>query len=137
MESTTQTLPKVGSMEKASQGERMVAFLIDSIIGLGIPALIFPDTLAYIIYLAYILTRDAIPYLDGVSLGKRFLKIRAVREDGTHLTGDYTTSFKRNIIFAIPYAGALIELVAMIINDDDHRIGDQWFKTRVVKDPSI
>jgi uncharacterized RDD family membrane protein YckC len=136
MESTTQALPKVGNMEKASQGQRMVAFLIDSLIAF-IPFLILPNTLAYLIYLAYMLTRDAIPYLDGVSLGKRFLKIRAVREDGTHLTGDYLTSFKRNIIFAIPYAGALIELAAMIINDDDHRIGDQWFNTRVVVDPSI
>lgn len=136
MDNIAQATPKVANMEKATEGQRMVAFLVDNLLAF-IPFIILPNTVAYILYLAYMLFRDAIPYLDGISIGKRLMKIRAVRVDGSHLTGDWQTSFKRNIIFAIPYAGALIELAAMIINEDDHRIGDQWFGTRVIVDGNV
>jgi uncharacterized RDD family membrane protein YckC len=122
---------------------RAIAALIDGFVACGLSwvvAMVIPrlGTLAWI---AYMLVRDALPFMEGHSLGKRIMKIKAVTMDGKSLSGDWGTSVVRNLLLAIPLVG-LIELVVLFTRKDKpgplRRLGDEWAKTKVVvvKEPS-
>jgi uncharacterized RDD family membrane protein YckC len=117
----------------ANDGNRIVAYLIDSIIAgcfYAIPGLGW--VVGGLIYSAYMLTRDALPFLDGQSIGKKAMKIRAVTADGQSLTNNYGASVVRNILLVVPFL-AIVELIVMLTNPQKLRLGDQWAKTRVVE----
>lgn len=90
----------------------------------------------YIIAIAYLLTKDALPemggFLGGQSVGKKLMGIKAIKEDtGGSLVGDYGTAITRQVPLLIPLFGLIDAL--MVFSDDRKRFGDKWAKTIVVK----
>ncbi|MCC6412244.1 MAG: RDD family protein [Saprospiraceae bacterium] len=112
----------------ASDGNRIVAYLIDSVI---VFVLALVPIVGWIAGLAYAVTRDGLPFLDGQSVGKKVMKLRAVTEDGQPLTNNWSPVIVRNIVLFIPFF-AIIELVVMLNNPQKLRLGDQWAKTKVI-----
>ena len=112
----------------ASDGNRIVAYLIDSVI---VFVLALVPIVGWIAGLAYAVTRDVLPFLDGQSVGKKVMKLRAVTEDGQPLTNNWSPVIVRNIVLFIPFF-AIIELVVMLNNPQKLRLGDQWAKTKVI-----
>lgn len=116
--------------------KRALAGIIDCVVSGGlswIVASLIPK-LGPIAGIAYLLVRDALPFMDGHSLGKRIMKIKAVTMDGKSLSGDWGTSILRNVLLALPLVG-LIEVVVLFVRKDNiplRRLGDEWAKTRVV-----
>ncbi len=116
----------------ATEGQRIAAFLIDSLL-IGLVSLI--PLLGTVIGLAYLLSRDALPFLDGQSIGKNLMKIRAVSAvDGSSLTNNWAASIIRNVVLFIPLF-SIVELIVMFSNDQNQRLGDQWGKTKVISEP--
>lgn len=130
------TTEHTSTQQIATKGQRIVAFAIDALIVSAI-SWIFGGLSGFIIFAVYMLTRDAWPFLNGVSIGKKLMKIRAVDADGHPLTNNWELSAKRNILLLGWGLGALIEGVMLIINDEDQRLGDQWFQTRVIQDETL
>lgn len=133
-----QSQTNTSNQQAATKGQRIVAFGVDvlivSIISWLISWLPIPS---YLIFIAYMLTRDAWPFLDGVSVGKKLMKIRAVSSDGSPLTGNWELSAKRNVLMLVYILGVIVEGVFLIINENDQRLGDQWFGTKVVQDSEL
>jgi uncharacterized RDD family membrane protein YckC len=124
----------------ASFESRVVAAILDMFVfGFVFWAIAsFAPKLALLGALGYVLTRDALPFLEGQSIGKKIMKLRAVKADGRPLTGDWQGSIVRNLLLAIPF-GVLVEL-AVIYTRRYHdgalrRLGDDWAKTRVIVAP--
>lgn len=113
---------------KATSGARIGAYLIDIIL---VALVAWIPILGWIVGLGYMLTRDALPFLDGQSIGKKLIGLRVVDESGAALTGNYGPCVIRNAVLFIPFF-PLVELVVMLTNDETRRLGDQWGKTRVV-----
>lgn len=114
----------------ATLGNRILAALIDGVIAMLLYPVIPP--LGYLAGIAYMLTRDALPFLEGQSVGKKVMKLKAVQlESGAALTGNWVTSVTRNITMVIPLM-PLVELIVLSNNKDNQRLGDQWAKTKVV-----
>lgn len=136
----------------ASIGNRIVAGLLDFLIAFGINVVVsivlnflpvpgFIRQLGGFVGLAYLLVRDSLPFLDGQSVGKKALKIRAVTLDGQPLTGNWNPGLLRNVLLLIPFFGALVELIVLLTRQDKpaplQRLGDEWAKTRVINvDPA-
>jgi len=127
--------PLAGS--EAAFDSRVIALIIDAFAAGIIYAVIstLSGTLALLLYTAYFLTRDALPFLDGQSLGKKLIKIRAVDLQGKSLSGNWQASIVRNIPFAIPFFG-LVEAYILYKKKEDglplRRLGDEWGKTKVI-----
>lgn len=124
-------LDKIDSSQElpdASEGNRIVAYLIDLVL---IVAVWVIPIIGPIIGLTYLFIRDAAPFLDGQSIGKRAMKIRVVTEDGQHLTSNWGPAIIRSIVFLIPFFN-IVELIVLLTNERKQRLGDQWAKTRVV-----
>ncbi len=84
---------------------------------------------------AYILVRDAIPQLNGQSVGKRVLGLRVVHaETAQHTTGKYAPVFLRELPGLIPILNLVDALY--IFTDSRKRLGDRWAKTVVIRDNS-
>jgi uncharacterized RDD family membrane protein YckC len=122
---------------KASAGDRFIAALIDGIIS-AVPIYLFIPisfTLVvpgYALCIAYQLTKDALPFLNGQSIGKRVMKIKVVKQDtGEMITNDYGTAIIRQLSLLIPIFNIID--AAMVLGSEGLRFGDQWAKTRVVK----
>lgn len=119
---------------------RMIAGIIDCFVAFGIYLIIakVSATLGWLVLTAYVLTKDALPFLEGQSIGKKMMKIRAVTLDGKKLTGDWQASIVRNLSLAIPFFG-LVEAYILYSrqggNEALRRLGDEWGKTRVVTAP--
>ncbi|MFH0863105.1 MAG: RDD family protein [Candidatus Altiarchaeota archaeon] len=134
---------------KAPQNGRIIAFIIDSLIGIILPAIFVLlgfyvwsgfDTaagrllslaimLAGILSLvAYVLLKDGLP--GGMSVGKRLMKLRVVRSDGSKC--DPMSSALRNVTLLVPILN-LIELVLAIADREGRRIGDKIARTQVVE----
>jgi len=121
-----ETLP---AGEPASIGNRILAYLIDGIV--IIPLYIIP-ILGPLAAIAYMLTRDALPFLDGQSIGKKVMKLRVVSsETGKPMTNDYGAVVVRTIVLSIPLF-VFVELYMMNKNSDNSRLGDEWSKTKVI-----
>jgi uncharacterized RDD family membrane protein YckC len=121
--------PTFASAPKADAGSRIGAYLIDVIL---VALVGWVPILGWIAAIGYMLTRDALPFLDGQSIGKRAVGLRAVDEHGAALTGNYGASVVRNVVLFIPFF-PLVELIVLLTNKDILRLGDQWAKTSVVR----
>ena len=126
-------------------GTRVLATVIDFAIAGGLyyavhlvsnfPLLGFLSILGIPVMMAFILTRDGLPFLNGQSPGKSAMKLRAVTLDGKSLSGNWQPAMIRNAVLLIPIFG-LVELVVLLTREDKPdqgiRLGDEWAKTRVV-----
>jgi uncharacterized RDD family membrane protein YckC len=121
--------PTYATAPTADAGSRIGAYLIDVILMCLVG---WVPILGWLVIIAYLLTRDALPFLDGQSIGKKIVGLRAVDEHGAALTGNYGPSAVRNVVLMIPFF-PLVELIVLLTNKDVLRLGDQWAKTRVVK----
>jgi len=121
----------------ATPGQRFLAILIDSLI-INVVAVVFGainsrlGTLFNVIGIAYYLTKDAIPQLNGQSIGKKIMKIKVVKEDtGDMITSDWGTAIIRSVSLIIPLFNIVDAL--MVFSSDRRRFGDKWAKTVVVQ----
>ncbi len=127
---------KVGDI--APFNTRIIAGLIDQGVAIGIYIvflIILPNVLHFVGSLAalgYILTKDSLPFLDGQSIGKKVMKLRAVTADGAPLTGNWQTGLLRNVLLIV----ALVEFIVLLIREgkpeQGRRIGDDIAKTKVI-----
>lgn len=135
----------VAPVQETFLHKRVLAALIDFAVAFGIGltvSAILPDALnkvAWALQIAYLLTRDCLPFLDGQSLGKKALGLRAVTADGASLTNQWQTGILRNILFVIPVIGPLVELVVLYTREEkpEHglRLGDGFAGTKVILAP--
>ena len=115
----------------ASVADRFLARLIDTS-AITLISLIIPF-IGAIVGLVYLLIMDALPFLNGQSLGKRLMKIRVVdAESEKPITEDYSKAALRSIPFIIPIFFIVDGL--MVLSDDRKRFGDKWAKTKVIKE---
>ncbi|MES2477293.1 MAG: RDD family protein [Verrucomicrobiota bacterium] len=120
---------------------RVIAVVIDIVLVWGIQlglVLILPEfmhKLAWLIGLAYFITRDSLPFLGGQSVGKKAMKLRAVTLDGRPLTGNWEPSLIRAGVLCIPFF-FLLELYLLLTRETGaergRRLGDEWAKTKVI-----
>ena len=115
-------------LRPAENGTRIVAYLIDCLV--MIPVFLIP-ILGMIVGVAYYITRDCLPFLDGQSIGKKAMGLRAVTEDGQPLTNNWGPGIVRNIVLLIPFF-PLVELIVLLSSKTGLRLGDQWAKTKVI-----
>jgi uncharacterized RDD family membrane protein YckC len=127
-------------------GTRVVAALIDVGIGAGLyigvkiiaslPFLGIVGLLAWPVYIAFLLLRDSLPFLNGQSPGKTAMKIKAVTTQGGDLVSNLQPALIRNGVLLIPIFG-LVELIVLLTREDKPdqgvRLGDEWAGTRVVR----
>ena len=119
--------------------KRFLGAFIDGLVaGLaGYLAALITDvsSLQWIVAGLVLLVRDSLPFLDGQSPGKKAMKTKAVKEDGSSLSGDWVTGATRNILLAIPFAW-LVECYILITRSsrpgDGLRLGDNWAGTKVI-----
>lgn len=119
---------------EVSKLNRFLGYFIDGIVSYIIPAILtfiagatemyWLVSLSYIFLIAYLLLRDAL--FGGQSIGKKVMKYKAVKEDGSSLDGDYMASIMRNVTLFIPLVDAILVLI------DKPRLGDNIAKTKVV-----
>lgn len=120
---------------------RIIAALIDVVIAMGVTITLslllpnFANKVAWLAGLAYLITRDSLPFLGGQSVGKKAMKIRAVTLEGKSLVGNWEASLIRNGPLIIAPFG-LVELFILLTREDradrGRRLGDEWAKTKVV-----
>lgn len=121
--------PDLSNQPAADPGTRILAALIDFVI---ISIVGFIPAVGWILGLAYLLTRDGLPFLQGQSIGKRLLNIQAVDENGKPLLDNWGPELVRNVVLIIPFF-PIVELIILLVNEENLRLGDQWGKTKVVK----
>lgn len=125
--------------------KRLLAALIDFAAAFGISlvaSLVLPDSLqkvGWALQIGYLLTRDCLPFLDGQSLGKKALHLRAVTSEGLPLTNQWQPGILRNILFVVPVVGPLVELIILYTREEKPeqglRLGDGFAGTKVVQVP--
>ena len=120
--------PGAPELRRAENGTRIVAYIIDLII-MGLMSLI--PYIGWFASVAYELTRDSLPFLEGQSIGKKAMGLRAVTEDGLPLTNNWGPGIIRNLALLFP-PFILVELIVLLTNDKGLRLGDQWAKTKVI-----
>lgn len=133
--------PVAEPVEESILHKRLLGGLIDILIGAAlyrVATMILPDMLsklAWALQVGYMLTRDALPFLNGQSLGKKAVGLRAVTSEGQPLTNNWQASAIRNIPFIIPIL-PIVELIVLYTRENDPkkglRLGDDFAKTRVV-----
>ena len=125
---------------EAEIGARIGAYLIDVVIAIAAAVVVgmVSSKLGNLVTFGYLLTRDALPFLDGQSIGKKAMKIRAVTEDGKSLSGNWNPGLVRNAVMLIPFF-QLVELIVLLTGkgkpNENRRLGDQWAKTKVIVAP--
>jgi len=120
---------------------RATAALIDSVVAAGIMfglSVILPGfavKLAWLTGMAYLVTRDSLPFLGGQSIGKKAMKLKVTTLDGKSLVSNWEAALIRNGVLVIPFFG-LVELFILLTREDKpergRRLGDEWAKTRVI-----
>jgi uncharacterized RDD family membrane protein YckC len=121
--------PLYANTPSAGAGERIGAYLIDAVL---IALVIWVPFFGWVVAPLYLLTRDALPFLQGQSVGKRLIGLRAVDQNGAALTNNYQGSVLRNVLFIIPIM-PIVELIVMLADKDGLRLGDKLAQTRVVR----
>ncbi len=113
---------------KSDEGiRRMAAFALDCFIAFLL--FLFPLG-GWILSLAYLLFRDALPFLNGQSAGKRFFQLRVVKKVSLRpITRNYKRSFKRSITLLVPIVN-LVDIFMYFTRGG--RAGDQWADTLVI-----
>lgn len=130
-------LPPAGS--EAPFNPRQMAGIVDALLTAGIMIMLnlLPGirNISWLVAIAYLLTRDALPFLQGQSVGKKAMKLRAVTYDGKSLTGNWTASVLRNLSLVIPFLNLIEAFILWQKNEQGaklRRLGDEWGKTKVV-----
>jgi uncharacterized RDD family membrane protein YckC len=123
---------------------RVIAAVIDLVISMGVTLLLvfilpdFASKVAWLTGLAYLVTRDSLPFLGGQSVGKKAMKLQVVTPDGQLLTGNWEKAVIRNAALMVPFF-ALVEIFVLLTREDKPerglRLGDEWAKTRVIVEP--
>ena len=109
--------------------ERLLAALIDGIL----IALVSATGIGSVIGLAYQLTKDAVSFLDGQSIGKKMVKIRVINADTNEpITNNYEKAMIRSVPLLIPIFNVIDAF--LVFSKDRTRFGDQWARTIVIKD---
>jgi uncharacterized RDD family membrane protein YckC len=126
----------------ASFNARFVAAAIDLVVALSLMAATVsilpgsPTRLGWLVAVAYFLTRDSLPLLDGQSVGKKALRLKAVTSADLSLVGNWQAGAVRNLILVIPPL-QLLEIFMLLTREDGpergRRLGDEWAKTRVME----
>jgi len=134
--------PEAGSI--APFNTRIIAALIDGAVaaGLLIAAMwILPHFavwIARLLGIAYLVTRDSLPFLGGQSVGKKAMKLKAVTMDGKSLVGNWEPSIIRNVAMIV-FPLAVVEFIILLTREGkpEHgrRLGDEWAKTKVILAP--
>jgi uncharacterized RDD family membrane protein YckC len=124
---------------------RIIAVLIDMVVMVGLQmsvAWILPDfasKIAWLVGLAYLVTRDSLPFLGGQSVGKKAMKLKVVTQQGASLVNNWEAALIRNAVLAIPLFG-LVEVIILLTREDKPerglRLGDEWAKTKVIVAPA-
>lgn len=122
---------------QATFESRVIASIIDSFVGLGVYIVLgmVARPLGTLGLLAYALVKDALPFLEGQSIGKKVMKIKAVELDGKSLSGNWQATVVRNLPMVIPFFGLVEAYILYSKKDQDvplRRLGDEWGKTKVV-----
>lgn len=116
------------TVQKASRTRRWLASLVDVFISL----LFLPVPVLDILGIIYFLTRDALPFLDGQSIGKKIFGIRAVKQTSYEsLTRNFGDVFLRSIVQALPIINFIDTIY--LFGEDRLRLGDRLAKTCVIK----
>ena len=121
---------------------RVIAAVIDCVLAFGLQIAtwvvlpgFFGASLPWLVGLAYLVTRDSLPFLGGQSVGKKAMHLKAVTLDDQSLAGNWEPGLIRNGVLAIPLF-VLVELFILISREDkpEHgrRLGDEWAKTKVI-----
>ena len=121
---------------------RIIAAVIDCVVATGLSMAtrmilpgFFGNGLPWLVGLAYLVTRDSLPWLGGQSVGKKAMHLRAVTLDDKSLAGNWEPGLIRNAVLAIPLF-AVVELFILLTREDkaEHgrRLGDEWAKTKVI-----
>ncbi len=120
---------------------RMIAIVIDMVVMIGVQMAIYyiipfvGGKLAMLVGIAYLLTRDCLPFLGGQSVGKKAMGIKVFTTDGKSLLGNWQPGVIRNAVLVIPLF-ALVEVFILLTREDKAerglRLGDEWAKTKVV-----
>ncbi len=120
---------------------RVTAMAIDVVVAMGVIIglnYILPDfayRLSWLVGLAYLVTRDSLPFLGGQSVGKKAMNLRAVTLEGKPLTGNWQPSLIRSGVLLIPFF-QLLELWILLTREETTqrgmRLGDEWAKTKVI-----
>lgn len=116
-------------MNTATPVSRILAALIDGVITVLLCITIIGGVI-------YAFTKDTLPFLNGQSVGKKMMGIKVVTLEGQPITGNYGAGILRQILTCIPFIGALIavvELVLIFVDKDGIRLGDKIAKTRVIQ----
>ena len=120
--------PLPPDQQLASPGSRFLAAVIDGVLG-GVFWLV---PFGFVAGIIYSFVKDALPFLNGQSIGKRAMSIRVVRvQDGSPITNDYVTAIVRQISLCIPVFN-IIDML-MVFSAERRRFGDRWAKTVVVR----
>lgn len=119
-----------GPSSNAPAVERLLAGLVDVAI---IWIIGFIPVIGWVCGIAYFITRDALPFLDGQSMGKKLFKLRVVKEfSGEPIKGDYACSMVRSITLLLPIFNIFDAI--KIFSKKYQRYGDEWAKTIVIKE---
>jgi uncharacterized RDD family membrane protein YckC len=124
---------------------RGIAAVIDLFMAIGLQialSMLLPAILGRFIWavgVAYILTRDSLPFLGGQSVGKKAMHLKVVTLDGKPLTGNWEPGLIRNAVLCLPFIGPALELFILLTRegkpDQGRRLGDEWAKTKVIVVP--
>lgn len=133
-----ESTPASGAVE-VDLMKRFLGVFIDAIVAAIIAGIVLAVTGSSLIqtvtYAIIFLVRDSLPMLEGQSIGKKVMKTKAVKEDGSSLSADWVTGATRNILLAIPLAG-LVECFIILTRsgkpEAGRRLGDDWAKTKVI-----
>lgn len=125
---------------------RILAAVLDLLVGVGLAIAVtfilpwFGSRIAWLVSAAYMLTRDSLPFLDGQSVGKKAMRLKAVTLDDRSLAGNWEAGAIRNAILIVPFVGIIIELIVLLTREDKpergRRLGDEWAKTKVIVVPN-
>ncbi|MEJ6571031.1 MAG: RDD family protein [Akkermansiaceae bacterium] len=111
-----------------------LSVVISGIVGFALPKM---GTLLSLVSWAYLLFRDCIPFLDGKSVGKKLLGLRAVTTDGKSLSANWSPGLIRNAVLFIPFF-PIVEFIILCTKQTAPagmlRLGDQWAGTKVIDD---
>ncbi len=123
---------------------RIIAAVIDIVISTGVTLLLvfilpnFANKIAWLSGIAYLVTRDSLPFLGGQSVGKKAMKLQVVTQEGKLLIGNWEKALTRNAVLIVPFF-PLVELFLLLSREDKPerglRLGDEWAKTRVIVEP--
>ena len=141
-EAADDSTPEAGSV--APFNTRIIAAVIDLVLAAGLQmsaAWILPgfaSKIAWLLGIAYLVTRDSLPLLGGQSVGKKAMNLKVVTLDDKALTGNWEAALIRNGVLLIPLF-AFIELFILLTREGKPgrglRLGDEWAKTRVIVAP--